>query len=96
MFEQGARHAGLDIAGRDIVNPTAILLSSVMMLRYLKLPDFAARLESAIFSTLASGIRTADAGGSASTTLFVDTICQHVRAESHKARKSSKGVSRAV
>ena len=96
MFEQGARHAGLDIAGRDIVNPTAILLSSVMMLRYLKLPDFAARLEAAIFATLSSGLRTADVGGSASTTQFVDAICKQVRSESHKARKESKGVSRAV
>lgn len=96
MFEQGARHAGLDIAGRDVVNPTAILLSSVMMLRYLKLPDFATRLESAIFSTLASGLRTADVGGTASTTQFVDAICRSVQSESHKARKESKGVSRAL
>ncbi len=27
---QGARHVGLDIAGKDVVNPTGILLSSVM------------------------------------------------------------------
>jgi isocitrate dehydrogenase (NAD+) len=49
MFEQGARHVGLDIAGKGIVNPTSILLSSVMMLRYLRLPNHADRIEKAIF-----------------------------------------------
>ena len=48
--QQGARHAGLDIAGKDAANPTGILLSSVQMLRYLKLPNFADRMERAIFT----------------------------------------------
>jgi isocitrate dehydrogenase (NAD+) len=51
MFEQGARHVGLDIAGKGVVNPTGILLSSVMMLRHLKLANFADRLETSIFAT---------------------------------------------
>lgn len=51
MFEQGARHVGLDIAGKDVVNPTSILLSTVLMLRYLRMPSHAARIERAIFDT---------------------------------------------
>ncbi|RYG56235.1 hypothetical protein EON66_03385 [archaeon] len=51
MFEQGARHVGLDIAGKDVANPTSMLLSSVMMLRYLKMHNHADRMERAIFST---------------------------------------------
>lgn len=47
----GARHAGLDIAGQDVVNPTGILLASVQMLRYLKLPNFGDRVERAIYDT---------------------------------------------
>ena len=54
MFEQGARHAGLDIAGKDAANPTGILLASVQMLRYLKLPNFADRAERAIFACVAA------------------------------------------
>ena len=46
---QGARHVGLDIAGKDVVNPTGMLLSGVAMLRYLKLSNFADRMERAIF-----------------------------------------------
>jgi len=51
MFEQGARHVGLDIAGKNVVNPISILLSSVMMLRYLRLPNHADRIERAVFGT---------------------------------------------
>merc|ERR1712142_393063 len=36
-----------DIAGKDLANPTALLLSSVMMLRYMDLYDHAAKIETA-------------------------------------------------
>ena len=38
-----------DIAGRDLANPTALLLSSVMMLRHMDLYEHAAKIESACF-----------------------------------------------
>ena len=47
LFEQGARHVGMDIRGKDVANPTAILFASVMLLRYLKMPNFADRMEAA-------------------------------------------------
>lgn len=47
MFEQGARHVGLDIAGKDRANPTGIMLAAAMMLRHLTLPDYAHAIEDA-------------------------------------------------
>lgn len=44
LFSQGCRHAGLDIAGKNVVNPSAMLVSSTMMLRHLGLPNFADRI----------------------------------------------------
>ena len=38
-----------DIAGQDKANPTALLLSSVMMLRYMQLPEHAQKIETACF-----------------------------------------------
>ena len=35
LFEQGARHTGLDLAFQNTANPTAMLLSSTQMLRHL-------------------------------------------------------------
>ena len=50
-----------DIAGRDLANPLATILSLAMMLRYsLDREPAAARIEAAIRKVLASGLRTAD------------------------------------
>ena len=44
-----------DIAGQDKANPTALLLSAVMMLRHLHMPDKADRIEKACFDTIREG-----------------------------------------
>jgi len=50
-----------DIAGRDIANPLATILSAAMMLRYtLNQPEAADRIESAVRAVLGAGLRTAD------------------------------------
>ena len=41
-----------DIAGKDLANPTALLLSSVMMLRYMDLHDHASKIETACFQVI--------------------------------------------
>ncbi|XP_031119115.1 isocitrate dehydrogenase [NAD] catalytic subunit 5, mitochondrial-like [Ipomoea triloba] len=68
-----------DIAGKNMANPTALLLSSVMMLRHLNLHDKADRIQNAILTTIAEGkFRTGDLGGSSSTTEFTNAICDHL------------------
>ena len=50
-----------DIAGTDVANPLATILSSAMMMRYsLGKPDVAQRIEAAVKSVLRQGYRTAD------------------------------------
>jgi len=50
-----------DIAGKGIANPLATILSAAMMLKFsLNLPEAAARIEAAVESVLAQGLRTAD------------------------------------
>jgi len=44
-----------DIAGKGLANPTALLLSSIMMLQHMGLLDHAERIQKAIFDTLAEG-----------------------------------------
>lgn len=68
-----------DIAGKDMANPTALLLSSCMMLRHMELFDFADRIESAVLKTIAEGNhRTKDLGGNATTRAFTDAICSQL------------------
>ena len=44
-----------DIAGQDKANPTALLLSAVMMLRYMKFNEAAHKIETACFQTIKEG-----------------------------------------
>lgn len=65
-------------ADKDVINPTAVVLSAVMMLRHLGEFEAAARIEHAIFVTLEEGTaRTGDVVGydkGASTTAFTEAI----------------------
>jgi isocitrate dehydrogenase (NAD+) len=64
-----------DIAGQGIANPTALLLSGILMLRYIGQRDPAQRLESALFKVFEEGkVRTRDIGGEAKTAEFADAI----------------------
>jgi homoisocitrate dehydrogenase len=63
-----------DIAGQGLANPVGALLSSAMMLETLGEPQAAARLRQAVLDTLASGLRTADLGGTASTKDFTRAV----------------------
>ena len=66
-----------DIAGRDVANPTALLLSAVLMLSHINEDKAAERLMSALSAVLTAGkTRTRDLGGRASTTEFADAICR--------------------
>jgi isocitrate dehydrogenase len=64
-------------AGKNVINPTAVILSAVLMLRYLGLFDEAAAVEHAVFVTLESGVLTGDVLGydrGTSTTDYTDAI----------------------
>jgi isocitrate dehydrogenase (NAD+) len=65
-----------DIAGKNMANPTALLLSAVLMLEHIDEAKAAARLMKALDAVLGKGVvRTRDLGGSASTTEFTDALC---------------------
>lgn len=64
-----------DIAGQGIANPTALLLSGVLMLRYLGEREAADRIENALLAVFEDGtVRTRDVGGTARTSEFADAI----------------------
>ena len=68
LFSQGMPHSGMSLAGKNQANPTSILLSSVMMLRYLGLPMFADQIAFAVIKKIEEGkVRTSDIGGTNST-----------------------------
>jgi len=78
MFE-AVHGTAPDIAGQDKANPTALVLSSVMMLRHMNLDTFADRIESAILDTIADGkVLTGDLRGSSRCSEFTDAVCERL------------------
>ncbi|KAI9798490.1 MAG: Isocitrate dehydrogenase [NAD] subunit alpha, mitochondrial [Piccolia ochrophora] len=68
-----------DIAGKALANPTALLLSSIMMLQHMGLHDHADRIQKAIFDTLAEGkTLTGDLGGKAKTHEYAGAIIKRL------------------
>lgn len=68
-----------DIAGQGVANPTALLLSALMMLRHIGEASAAKRIRAALHHTLDEGCRTPDLGGTATTTQFTERICAVLR-----------------
>ncbi|MBC7903963.1 MAG: NADP-dependent isocitrate dehydrogenase [Gemmatimonadaceae bacterium] len=71
-----------DIAGKNIANPTALLLSGITMLRHLGFMRNAATIENALLYTLENGIHTGDFGDksikSVNTTQFAEAIISNL------------------
>jgi isocitrate dehydrogenase (NAD+) len=66
-----------DIAGKHLANPTALLLSAVLMLRHIDEGAAAERIMRGLGAVLtAKAVRTRDLGGTASTLEFADAVCR--------------------
>src|SRR5206468_8338561 len=78
-----------DIAGKSLANPTALLLSAIMMLRHIDEGAAAERVMAALAAVLTEGsVRTRDVGGTASTLEFADAVAGRVP---NVSRLSSSG-----
>ena len=70
-----------DIAGRNLANPMALLLSALLLLRHIGEAPMADRIMKALGAVLTDDkVRTHDLGGTASTTEFTSAICRRLAA----------------
>jgi isocitrate dehydrogenase (NAD+) len=68
-----------DIADKNLANPTALLLSGLMMLEHIGESEKAERIRAALARVLVDGrVRTRDLGGESSTTEFTDAVCREI------------------
>jgi len=71
-----------DIAGKNLANPTALLLSAVLMLRHIDEGAAADRIMQALGAVLtARTVRTRDLGGTATTSAFADAVIERLKSE---------------
>jgi isocitrate dehydrogenase len=88
-----------DIAGKNIANPTSLLLSGIAMLRHLGFMENAAIIENALLYTLENGTRTGDFGNKATpavnTTQFAEAIIRNFgKIPLHGAKKVLPNISK--
>ncbi|TMP48508.1 MULTISPECIES: isocitrate dehydrogenase [unclassified Pseudoalteromonas] len=68
-----------DIAGKNLANPTSVILASIQMLEHLGMSDTAERIRSAVADVIKSGDRTTrDLGGSHGTTDFTQAVIERL------------------
>jgi isocitrate dehydrogenase (NAD+) len=80
IFEPGARHAFSTAAGKNVANPTAMILSSANMLHHLNLHSYANKIESTINKVIKAGkYKTRDIGGYCSQSEFFKAILNNLQ-----------------
>ncbi len=78
MFEP-VHGSAPDIAGKNVANPTAMILAAVLMLEHIEQRDVAARVRTALEGVLYSRqIQTPDLGGTATTDQFTDAVVKAI------------------
>ena len=67
-----------DIAGQDKANPTAMLMSAILMLRHLDAAAQADQIEKALLRAFRDGVKTPDIGGTAGTKAFTKGVIERL------------------
>jgi tartrate dehydrogenase/decarboxylase/D-malate dehydrogenase len=77
-----------DIAGQGTANPAGAIWAGALMLEHIGYPDAGARVLTALEGTLASGTKTRDLGGTASTDEVTDAVVQRLIQSSQRSANS--------
>lgn len=79
-FEPGARHCYSEATGKNLANPTAMLLGAANMLNHINQTHYGKMIGNAVDKVLKSGkVKTKDLGGHATTKQFTDAVIKHLK-----------------
>jgi isocitrate dehydrogenase (NAD+) len=79
MFDPAGGSAP-DIAGKDLCNPSAVLLALASLVRHLGEREAGKALRAALREAIAAGEKTADVGGTLGTRAFTRAVCNRLEA----------------
>jgi len=81
VFEPGARHTFAHGAGRNVANPTGVLLGSCNMLKHMNLGYYAKLIQDAIEKVIKTGkVKTPDMGGYGTRSDFTMAVIRNIQA----------------
>lgn len=77
---KGARHIFSEGVGKNVANPTAMLLCSAKLLHHVNLPAYGTMIRNAVEKVLADGkVRTKDIGGQSTTQEFTYAVIYNLQ-----------------
>jgi len=80
VFEQGARHTFAEAMGKNVANPTAMLLCSANMLKHAGLNRYSEMIRGSVEKVIRSGkVRTKDVGGQSTRSEFARAVIENIR-----------------
>ncbi|XP_017769543.1 PREDICTED: isocitrate dehydrogenase [NAD] subunit beta, mitochondrial isoform X2 [Nicrophorus vespilloides] len=80
VFEPGARHTFSEAVGKNVANPTAMLLCSAKLLNHINLGAYGSMIRNSVDQVLKDAkVRTKDIGGQASTQEFTRAIIANLK-----------------
>ncbi|KAF2898325.1 hypothetical protein ILUMI_07850 [Ignelater luminosus] len=80
VFEPGARHTFSEAVGKNVANPTAMLLCSAKLLNHVNLPGYGEMIRNAVNKVLHDGkVRTKDIGGQSNTQEFTYAVIYNLQ-----------------
>ncbi|XP_071529318.1 isocitrate dehydrogenase [NAD] subunit beta, mitochondrial-like isoform X2 [Panulirus ornatus] len=80
VFEPGARHTFSEAVGKNVANPTAMLLASANLLNHINLQYYGDLIKSAVDRVIRVGkVRTKDMGGFATTSAFANAVIANLK-----------------
>lgn len=80
VFEPGARHTYSEAVGKNVANPTAMLLCGAKMLFHVNLAYYGEMLKNAIAKVLTDGkVKTKDVGGQSTTSEYTYAIINNLQ-----------------
>ncbi|XP_065222866.1 isocitrate dehydrogenase [NAD] subunit beta, mitochondrial [Planococcus citri] len=82
VFEPGARHSYAEAVGKNVANPTALLLCAAKMLTHINLQYYGDMIRNAVNTVLKAGItKTKDIGGHATTDEFTIAVINNLHSQ---------------
>lgn len=80
VFEPGARHTFSEAVGKNVANPTAMMLCSAKLLNHVNLPAYGEMIRNAVNKVLLDGkVRTKDIGGQSNTQEFTYAVIYNLQ-----------------
>ena len=78
LFDQACRNSGMNITGKNLANPTALILSASEMLKSMHLNRYAELISDAVWNVYEEGKHFTDAKTGTSTTEFIERLEQEI------------------